>query len=160
MRIVLRTSLPCPSRRVPSTPTLRWYRSPELLFGAPLYSGAVDVWAAGCIFAEIIFRQPLFPGDSDTGQLGKIFNVLGTPSEQTWPGVQLLPNYTQFEHREPLGMLPLFRSSHSSSGGGASADGTAAGNGALHQNFPAELDLLMRMLALNPNKRCTVKQVI
>src|SRR5437660_933005 len=40
----------------------RWYRAPELLFGAPLYSGAVDVWAVGCIFAELIFRVPLFPG--------------------------------------------------------------------------------------------------
>lgn len=40
----------------------RWYRAPELLFGAPLYSGAVDIWAVGCIFAELIFRVPLFPG--------------------------------------------------------------------------------------------------
>lgn len=40
----------------------RWYRSPELLFGAQHYSGGVDIWAVGCIFAEIVLRTPLFPG--------------------------------------------------------------------------------------------------
>ena len=43
----------------------RWYRAPELLVGDAAYSGTVDVWAIGCIFAEIFNGMPLFPGDSD-----------------------------------------------------------------------------------------------
>jgi cyclin-dependent kinase 7 len=39
-----------------------WYRAPELLFGANYYAGGVDMWAVGCIFAEIVLRTPLFPG--------------------------------------------------------------------------------------------------
>lgn len=58
----------------------RWYRSPELLFGARAYGAAIDIWAFGCIFAELILRTALFKGeDNDISQLSKIFNVLGTP---------------------------------------------------------------------------------
>ena len=39
-----------------------WYRAPELLFGASLYAGGVDIWAMGCILAELVLRAPLFPG--------------------------------------------------------------------------------------------------
>ena len=61
----------------------RWYRAPELLYGARLYTGAVDIWAIGCIFAELMLRTPFLPGDSDLNQLHTIFRALGTPSD--WP---------------------------------------------------------------------------
>jgi cyclin-dependent kinase 7 len=43
------------------------------------------MWGVGCIFAEIVLRTPLFPGETDIEQLGKIFNVLGTPTAENWP---------------------------------------------------------------------------
>lgn len=70
-----------------------WYRAPEILLGARKYSTPVDIWSIGCIFAEMVSRAPLFPGDSEIDQLHKIFMALGTPSEEMWPGVKELPDY-------------------------------------------------------------------
>jgi len=58
----------------------RYYRAPELIFGATDYSQSIDVWSVGCILAELILGQPLFPGDSGVDQLVEIIKVLGTPS--------------------------------------------------------------------------------
>ncbi len=78
----------------------RQYRAPELLFGAPLYdAAAVDIWAAGCIVAELFTRQILFNGSSDIDQLARVFAVLGTPDDGSWPHRQLLPDYLEFEPR-------------------------------------------------------------
>lgn len=63
----------------------RWYRSPELLYGARQYGTCIDMWAVGCILAELLLRVPFLPGESDLEQLTKIFQVLGTPTEETWP---------------------------------------------------------------------------
>ena len=63
----------------------RWYRVPELLFGAKQYGEGVDMWAFGCIFAELLLGQPFLAGDTDIEQLGKIFHALGTPKEAVWP---------------------------------------------------------------------------
>ncbi|KAF3659859.1 Cell division control protein 2 -like protein [Capsicum annuum] len=70
-----------------------WYRAPEILLGSRQYSTPVDVWSAGCIFAEMVNHRPLFPGDSEIDELFKIFRVVGTPNEDTWPGVTSLPDY-------------------------------------------------------------------
>ncbi|CAO3676174.1 hypothetical protein G6F70_000791 [Rhizopus microsporus] len=70
-----------------------WYRAPEILLGSPHYSTAVDMWSVGCIFAEMLTMQPLFPGDSQIDQLFKIFRALGTPTEEMWPGVTALPDF-------------------------------------------------------------------
>ncbi|EMD36065.1 hypothetical protein CERSUDRAFT_115977 [Gelatoporia subvermispora B] len=71
-----------------------WYRAPEVLLGSRHYSTAIDMWSVGCIFAEMIMRgHPLFPGDSEIDQIFKIFRVLGTPSEENWPGISQLPDY-------------------------------------------------------------------
>ncbi|GMF47293.1 unnamed protein product [Phytophthora fragariaefolia] len=78
-----------------------WYRAPELLLGAKHYTKAVDLWAVGCIFAELINTRELFCGKEVEGsnapfqkdQLDKIFKVLGMPSPQTWEGLENLPEY-------------------------------------------------------------------
>ncbi|XP_039715430.1 cyclin-dependent kinase 3 isoform X2 [Pteropus medius] len=70
-----------------------WYRAPEILLGSKFYSTAVDIWSIGCIFAEMVIRRALFPGDSEIDQLFRIFRTLGTPSEAVWPGVTQLPDY-------------------------------------------------------------------
>jgi len=71
-----------------------WYRAPEVLLGSRHYSTAIDMWSVGCIFAEMVMRgHPLFPGDSEIDQIFKIFRVLGTPNEDSWPGIRQLPDY-------------------------------------------------------------------
>jgi len=71
-----------------------WYRAPEVLLGSRHYSTAIDMWSVGCIFAEMAMNgQPLFPGDSEIDEIFKIFRILGTPTEEIWPGVIQLPDY-------------------------------------------------------------------
>jgi cell division cycle 2-like protein len=69
-----------------------WYRAPELLLGEKAYTTAIDMWSVGCIFAELIQRDPLFPGRGEIDQLSKIFNLLGKPNDDSWPGYSRLPN--------------------------------------------------------------------
>ena len=71
-----------------------WYRAPEILLGQKAYSPAVDIWSVGAIFAEMVNRRPLWPGDSQIDELICIFRAVGTPTEETWPGVTSLPDYT------------------------------------------------------------------
>ncbi|KAL2914297.1 Cyclin-dependent kinase catalytic subunit [Polyrhizophydium stewartii] len=70
-----------------------WYRSPEILLGSKHYSTAVDMWSVGCIFAEMVLKHPLFPGDSEIDEIFRIFRILGTPTETIWPGFVTLPDY-------------------------------------------------------------------
>lgn len=70
-----------------------WYRAPEILLGGRQYGTAVDMWSIGCIFAEMVNGTPLFPGDSEIDELFKIFKMLGTPTEDTWPGVGSFKDY-------------------------------------------------------------------
>lgn len=84
-------------------------------------------------------------GNTDQEQLAKIFNVLGTPTEENWPDVTLLPQYIEFETREPLNLITLFKPSNESD----------KDNKVIHQ----DLDLLLKMLSLNPNQRITASQV-
>ena len=60
----------------------RYYRAPELILCISKYTEAIDIWAVGCIIAEIITRDPLFQGKSEGDQLFKIFEVLGSPTEK------------------------------------------------------------------------------
>lgn len=71
-----------------------WYRAPEVLLGVKCYSLGVDMWSIGCIMAELSAARPLFLGDSEIDQLFKIFQVLGTPNENNFPGVSLLKDFT------------------------------------------------------------------
>ncbi|KAI9175230.1 cyclin-dependent kinase 5 [Blastocladiella emersonii ATCC 22665] len=70
-----------------------WYRAPDVLMGSRQYSTSIDIWSAGCIFAEMATGRPLFPGSNIADQLLRIFRVLGTPSEDTWPGCTALPDW-------------------------------------------------------------------
>lgn len=60
----------------------RYYRAPELIFGCTDYTPAIDVWSVGCVIAELMLGQPLFPGESGVDQLVEIIKVLGTPTRE------------------------------------------------------------------------------
>ncbi|XP_074662572.1 cyclin-dependent kinase 7-like [Tubulanus polymorphus] len=110
----------------------RWYRAPELLFGARMYGVGIDIWAVGCIMAELLLRVPIFPGETDIDQLSKIFEVVGTPTEENWPDLKSLPDYIDFK---PVPSIPF------------SSIFTAAGDDVL--------EMLETLLQLDPLKRCT-----
>ncbi|XP_036945360.1 cyclin-dependent kinase 6 isoform X2 [Acanthopagrus latus] len=61
-----------------------WYRAPEVLLNS-VYMSSVDMWSAGCIFAELFLLRPLFRGYTEVQQLQKIFEGIGLPSEEDWP---------------------------------------------------------------------------
>jgi len=68
-----------------------WYRAPEVLLGSKIYSTAIDMWSVGAIFFELAHKKPLFAGDSEIGQIFKIFRTIGTPCEENWQGFADLP---------------------------------------------------------------------
>lgn len=72
----------------------RYYRAPELIFGATQYTVRIDMWSAGCVVGELLLGRPLFPGDSGVDQLVEIIKVLGTPTfEQV---KEMNPQYSKF----------------------------------------------------------------
>jgi glycogen synthase kinase 3 beta len=73
----------------------RYYRAPELIFGSTDYSTAIDIWSQGCVGAELLLGQPLFPGDSGVDQLVEIIKVLGTPTREEISAMN--SNYTEFK---------------------------------------------------------------
>lgn len=121
----------------------RWYRPPELLFGARYYSGTVDVWSMGLVFAELILRTPFVPGNTDLHQLELICQAIGTPSEENWPGVSKLDGFMKAEKgtAQPVRGRDYYMSSF----------GTVGALG---------VDLLMAMLVLDPRQRITARQVL
>ncbi|KAF2128370.1 Pkinase-domain-containing protein [Dothidotthia symphoricarpi CBS 119687] len=69
----------------------RWYRPPELLLQLRRYTPAIDMWGAGCVFGEMFKRKPILAGNSDIHQATIIFDLVGTPNDQTMPGWDELP---------------------------------------------------------------------
>ncbi|KAG4303129.1 hypothetical protein PCK1_000467, partial [Pneumocystis canis] len=75
----------------------RYYRAPELIFGATNYTTKIDIWSTGCVLAELMLGQPIFPGESGIDQLVEIIKVLGTPTREQIKTMN--PNY--MEHKFP-----------------------------------------------------------
>ncbi|KAJ8304698.1 hypothetical protein KUTeg_018281 [Tegillarca granosa] len=114
----------------------RWYRCPELLFGARQYGTGVDIWAVGCILAELLLRVPFLPGESDLDQLSRIFQALGTPADEDWPNMKELPDFVQFKHFPGTPLKEIFI---------AASDDL--------------LQLISNCLAMDPLHRCTATEV-
>ncbi|CAH8452586.1 unnamed protein product [Schistosoma margrebowiei] len=94
-----------PVRQYSAEVVTLWYRPPDVLLGAKLYTTSIDMWSAGCIFAEMSNAgRPLFPGYDVDDQLQRIFKLLGTPTESTWPSVVELPDYEPFTMMYPRTM--------------------------------------------------------
>ncbi|CAF1487742.1 unnamed protein product [Adineta ricciae] len=126
-----------PSRLMSHEVVTRWYRSPELLLGAKKYGTGVDLWAAGLIIAELILRTPLLPGESDLDQLSKIFEVFGTPTDSNWPDVKTFSDYIEFKQIDPKPLRTIFSTSK-----------------------PDELDVLERIMQLDPKRRPDASQTL
>lgn len=88
-----------PSKAMTPNLVTLWYRPPELLFGATHHTTAVDQWAAGCILGELLLNKPLLPGKGEISQIDMIIDLLGTPSENIWPGFSQLPALQNFTLR-------------------------------------------------------------
>jgi glycogen synthase kinase 3 beta len=73
----------------------RYYRAPELIFGSTTYTTAIDIWSVGCVLAELLLGQPLFPGESGVDQLVEIIKVLGTPTKEEIQAMN--PTYTEYK---------------------------------------------------------------
>ncbi|KAJ3189099.1 negative regulator of the PHO system [Gaertneriomyces sp. JEL0708] len=116
-----------------------WYRAPDVLLGSRNYSTSIDIWSAGCIMAEMYTGKPLFPGKTNEDQLVRIFKLLGTPNETTWPRVTEMPEYKPTWAVYPPGGLASKLSSV--------------------MDWPA-LDLLSRMLVYEPSQRISAKQAL
>jgi len=116
-----------------------WYRSPDVLLGSTKYSTPIDIWSAGCIFAEMITGKPLFPGSSAQDELTRIFKLLGTPNEETWPGLKALPEWktNKYPNYPPQNIRNIVAP--------------------LDENG---YDLLNKMLQYDPTKRITAKDAL
>ncbi|KAG8563013.1 hypothetical protein GDO81_015897 [Engystomops pustulosus] len=88
-----------PKQMTPKVVTL-WYRAPELLLGSTTQTTAIDMWAVGCILAELLAHKPLLPGTSEIQQIDLIIQLLGTPNENIWPGFSKLPLVGQYTVRK------------------------------------------------------------
>ncbi|KAK4756526.1 hypothetical protein SAY87_006653 [Trapa incisa] len=116
----------------------RYYRAPELIFGATEYTTAIDIWSAGCVFAELFIGQPLFPGESGVDQLVEIIKVLGTPTREEIKCMN--PNYTEFKFPQ-IKAHPWHK--------------------IFYRRMPAEaVDLISRLLQYSPNLRSTALEAL
>jgi len=118
----------------------RWYRAPEVILNASEYDHSVDIWSVGCIFAELLGKAPLLPGDDYLDQIKRVIGILGTPtkSELSFIGNELAVKFVRsLPKRNKQSWSTLFPKSN-----------------------PVALDLLGKMLNFNPLKRYNVKQCL
>lgn len=115
-----------------------WYRAPDVLLGSRTYNTSIDIWSAGCIMAEMFTGRPLFPGTTNEDQIVRIFRIMGTPTERTWPGITQFPEYKptfqMYATQDLRNILPAID--------------------------PLGIDLLQRMLQLRPELRVSAHEAL
>eukprot|EP00268_Persea_americana_P047335 TRINITY_DN4924_c0_g2_i1.p1 TRINITY_DN4924_c0_g2~~TRINITY_DN4924_c0_g2_i1.p1 ORF type:complete len:383 (-),score=56.00 TRINITY_DN4924_c0_g2_i1:503-1651(-) len=118
----------------------RWYRAPELLLNSTDYTAAIDVWSVGCIFMELMNKQPLFPGRDHVHQMHLLTELIGTPTEAE------LGFLRSEDARRYLKQLPYHPRKSLSQ--------------AFPHVHPVAIDLVERMLTFDPTKRITVEEAL
>ncbi|PAA64459.1 hypothetical protein BOX15_Mlig023243g1, partial [Macrostomum lignano] len=125
-----------------------WYRSVELLLGTKLYSTPIDCWSVGCIFGELLLKEPLFRGKGEIEQLKLIFRELGRPTEKIWPDLLQLAAAKRLLVEQPL------------------FDGDEYRFNRLKNRFPADrmsdaaFGLINGLLTFDPSRRLTAEQAL
>ena len=115
-----------------------WYRPPEVLLNNAFYDLSVDIWSAGCVIAEMVRGDVLFKGDSDIDMIHRIFNVFGTPTQEI----------TDYFHDLKNGKFSNLKYSAKKI------------KDVVPSDDPELLDLVERMVCLDPNKRMTAKEAL
>lgn len=123
------------------------YRAPEVLLGCDRYTSAIDMWSVGCIFAELLLREPLFRGKGEMEQIDLIFKTLGTPTTAIWPGWKQL-KYARFFEGKNYTVNRLYE--------------IFAGLSFGEKVYLSEdgLELLERLLTYDPTKRITAAEAL
>ncbi|KAF3420140.1 hypothetical protein E2986_09117 [Frieseomelitta varia] len=116
----------------------RWYRAPELLYGARYYTSAIDMWSIGCIFGELLNKSPLFPGETDIEQLAIVLKYLGSPTSETWPDLSILPDYNKITFPYHKGIV---------------------WEKIIEDTEPEAVDLISKILIYNSSKRLSADEV-
>lgn len=111
----------------------RYYRAPELIFGNSNYTTSIDVWSVGCVIAELMLGQPIFPGESGVDQLVEIIKILGTPTKEQIQAMN--PDYKEYRFPQirPLPWEKVFR----------------------HRTSRESIDFVSRLLQYDPKGRPT-----
>ncbi|KAG4423139.1 cyclin-dependent protein kinase [Cadophora malorum] len=147
-----------------------WYRAPELLLGSRHYTPAIDMWAIGCIFAELLSLRPIFKGEEakmdskktvpfQRNQMQKIVEIMGIPTKDKWPHLVNMPEYNQ---------LSTLSSSHSKSGSNLEKWYYATINAHGGTSVPSSnaslgvegYKLLSSLLEYDPERRLTAQQAL
>ncbi|WVZ80364.1 hypothetical protein U9M48_027843 [Paspalum notatum var. saurae] len=118
----------------------RWFRAPELLYGSTNYGLEIDLWSLGCILAELLNLEPIFPGISDIDQISRIINILGDITEDTFPGCSNLPDYNKIFFNKvdkPTGL-----------------------EACLPNRSPSEVSIIKRLLCYDPEKRASAAELL
>ncbi|TRX93484.1 hypothetical protein FHL15_005759 [Xylaria flabelliformis] len=167
-----------------------WYRAPELLLGSRHYTPAIDLWAVGCIFAELLSLRPIFKGEEakmdkktvpfQRNQMQKIVEIMGMPTKERWPLLTSMPEYSNLSTLTPM-MLPghphhpHHHHHHKSSAaastshlekwyygtiGGHASTSSPASNGSLTSLGAEGYRLLAGLLEYDPEKRLTAEKAL
>ncbi|KAI2621307.1 cyclin-dependent protein [Xylaria nigripes] len=166
-----------------------WYRAPELLLGSRHYTPAIDMWAVGCIFAELLSLRPIFKGEEakmdkktvpfQRNQMQKIVEIMGLPSKENWPLLTSMPEYSNLSTLQPPIQHPGHHSYHQQHGKASQPASTSqlekwyygTINAHASTSSPASNDsltalgaegyrLLAGLLEYDPEKRLTAAQAL
>lgn len=143
-----------PNSRRPMTRDVitTYYRPPELFYGARFYSSKVDVWSVGVVICELVIRNFFLPGNTDIESITMISDLLGPPTEESWPGVTKLPNFIDLAPKNtggPRNVLPPRK-----------GQPLAWWRSRLALIGDDGIDVVRGMLTADPKKRLDSKQVL
>lgn len=164
-----------------------WYRAPELLLGSRHYTPAIDMWAVGCIFAELLSLRPIFKGEEakmdkktvpfQRNQMQKIVDIMGMPTKERWPYLSSMPEYNNLSMLQPPMLHPGHHHHHHhhsksaastshlekwyySTIGAHSSTSSPNSNGSLAALGAEGYKLLSGLLEYDPERRLTAAQAL